>query len=179
MSVQIRPATPADLAQVRQIFEYYVLNTVASFLVQKPLPDYIKSRHDANLERKLPYLVAEEISSAKIVGYACASAYRGYMLGYGHTVELTVFCHPEHKGEGIGNKLMGAIIHALKQTKHVSNEAGYEEHRVEFEVKKVLAIMAIDDQGPRGGLALRDWYINWGFEDVGRMKEVGYKNGRL
>jgi hypothetical protein len=36
----------------------------------------------------------------------------------------------------------------------------------------------VDEEGWKGGLGLRDWYVNWGFTEVGRMKGVGWKLGR-
>ena len=179
MSTTVRSATADDLSQILSIFEYYVLNTVVSFLVQKPPQGYVESRYQESKDRNLPYLVAIEENSGNIIGYASASAFRGFMLGYGHSVEVSIFCHPQHKGKGTGNQLMEAMMEALGKTKHVSKEAGHEGNTVEFTIKKVFAIMAVDDTAPRGGLALRDWYIKWGFEEVGRLKEVGSKKGRV
>ena len=71
------------------------------------------------------------------------------------------------------------LLSELKQAKHVTHEVGYEDSPQEFQVQKLLAIMAVDDEAPNGGLDLRDWYVNkWGFEQVGRLKGVGYKRGR-
>jgi phosphinothricin acetyltransferase len=39
--------------------------------------------------------------------------------------------------------------------------------------------MAVDEDAPGQGLALRDWYRRWGFEEVGRLQGVGYKKGRM
>jgi L-amino acid N-acyltransferase YncA len=179
MAIEVRQAGNHDLPQVQAIFEYYVLNTVVSFLIQKPPSDYIKSRFEESKKRRLPYLVAIEADAGKIVGYAYASAFRGFMLGYGHSVEMTVFCHPEHRKKGIGDELMDELLKALRATKHISQEAGHEENLVEFNIKKVFAVMAVDEAAPRGGLALRDWYMKWGFEEVGRLKGVGFKKDRV
>ena len=178
MSIEVRAATEADLPQIQQIFEHYVLNTIVSFLVQKPPPDYVESRYKASLERNLPYLIAVEHETQKVVGYTYASAFRGFMLGYGHSVEMSLFCAPGYTRRGIGSSMMKGLLDALRQTTHVSYEDGHEDNKVEFEIKKVFAIMAIDDTATKGGLALRDWYVKFGFEEVGRLKGVGSKNGR-
>jgi len=176
----IRPATEADLPQVREIFEYYVLNTVVSFLINTPPLSYITRRYKDTIERNLPYLVAVQSSSGfeKAVGYAYASAFRGFMLGYGHSVEITIFCDPNHVGYGIGGLLMKELLSQLRQTKHISKEASHEEQPREFEIKRVIAVMAVDDTAPGSGLALRDWYLKWGFEEVGHLKKIGFKHGR-
>lgn len=179
MDVVVRPAERADLDQVQAIFEHYVFNTVNTFLVQKPPADYTSSKFDGVRKRNLPYLVAVDQARDTVVGYSYASGFRG-SLGYGHSVEISVFCHPDYKSRGIGSKLMARLLEELKHARHVTCEEGHEDNATEFQVRKLIAIMAVDDEAPNGGLALRDWYINkWGFEDVGRLKGVGCKKGRV
>ncbi|ETI19457.1 hypothetical protein G647_09291 [Cladophialophora carrionii CBS 160.54] len=178
MTITIRPATEDDLPQVREIFEHYVLNTVVSFLVKKPPSDYIASRFREITARNLPYLVAVD-DNTQIVGYSYASAFRGYMIGYSHTVEISLFCHPAHTNKGIGSQMIKRLIDLLRTTRHSTREIGYDDHPLESDVKKVMAIMAVDETAPGEGLALRDWYKRWGFEEVGRLKGVGFKLGRI
>ena len=178
MTVIVRPATEDDLPQVRDIFEHYVLNTVVSFLVQKPPPDYIASRFQEITDRDLPYLVAADDRNG-IVGYSYASGFRGYMLGYGHTVEISLFCHPEHTNKGIGSQMMERLIASLRCAEHVTREVGHEDSPQKHKVKKVMAIMALDEGAKGSGLVLSDWYKKWGFEEVGRLKGVGFKKGKM
>ena len=44
--------------------------------------------------------------------------------------------------------------------------------------KQLLAIMSVDTDGPGQGWGLRDWYVNFGFVQVGQLKDVGWKKGR-
>ncbi len=178
MAITVRSATEDDLLQVHDIFEHYVLNTVASFLVQKPPPDYIASRLREITARNLPYIVTVDEKN-QVLGYSYASAFRGYMLGYGHTVEISLFCHPGHTGKGIGTQMIQRLIEVLRTTSHFSSEIGYEGSPSESKVRKVMAIMAVDETTSGNGLALCDWYKKWGFEEVGRLKGVGYKKGRM
>jgi L-amino acid N-acyltransferase YncA len=181
MATHIRPASDDDIAQIHSIYEYYVLNTVVSFLIKKPPLDYIESRFKASRERGLPYLVArKDVSDGapQIIGYAYASPFRGFMLGYGHSVEMTIFCHPDHRGQGVGSSLMKELLRLLQGTKHVGREVGYEDQTSEFEIKSVMAIMSVDEEREDKGLGLRDWYVNWGFTEVGRLKKIGFKKGR-
>jgi L-amino acid N-acyltransferase YncA len=181
MALRIRPASHSDLTQIHSIYEYYVMNTVVAFLINKPPIDYIKSRFEATRERGLPYLVAEHYGSnctSQVVGYAYASPFRGFMLGYGHSVEMTIFCHPDHVGQGVGSSLMMELLRLLKETKHASRELGHEDQPKEFDIKTVMAIMSVDDEREDKGLGLRDWYVKWGFSEVGRLKRIGFKNGR-
>jgi L-amino acid N-acyltransferase YncA len=181
MAIRVRPASQSDLIQIHEIYQYYVVNTVITFLINKPPIDYIKSRFEATRERGLPYLVAEQHGSectSQVVGYAYASPFRGFMLGYGHSVEMTIFCHPDHVGQGVGSSLMMELLRLLKEMKHVSRELGHEDQPKEFAIKNVMAVMAVDDEKEDKGLGLRDWYVKWGFAEVGRLKKIGFKNGR-
>ena len=177
MSTIIRPASCDDLPQVREIFEHYVLNTVASFLIQRPPPDYISSRFDEITARNLPYLVAVD-NHGSVLGYSYAAAFRGYMQGYGHTVEVSLFCHPQYINKGIGSQMIKRLLELLRTTKHLTREVGHDEP-LESDVKKVMAIMAVDEEGTGHGLALRDWYKQWGFVEVGRLRGVGSKKGKV
>ena len=181
MAVQIRPAEEADLGAIHSIFAYYVKNTVVSFLINDPPRGYVKSRFNSSRARNLPYLVAElrePNGAAKVVGYTYASAFRGFMLGYGHTVEMTIFCHPDHTKVGIGGAMMKELLRRLENTKHQSHEDGHEDNEQTFEIKRVIAVMSIDDKAEGGGMALRDWYLKWGFEVMGRLSNVGFKDKR-
>ena len=179
MVIIVRPAGEQDLPQVRDIFAHYVLDTVVSFLVQDPPLQYIADRYHDSTSRKLPYLVAIDQSTNQVTGYASASAFRGFMLGYGHTVEITLFCHPQHTRQGIGTLLIRELLSALKMTTHLTKEMGHEENQVEFQIKKVMAIMAVDVTAQNAGLALCEWYKRWDFEEIGRLKGVGSKKGMM
>ena len=178
MARQIRPATEADLPGILTIYNYYVLNTVVSFLVQEADLAYVQAPFERAKERGLPYFVADK--EGEVVGYAYASPFRGFMLGYGHSVEITIFCHPMHTKKGLGAAMMKALLDALKVAKHVSREAAHEDKPAEFDIWNVMAIMSVDDKSPDGtfGMGLKDWYERWGFKVVGRLEGIGWKQGR-
>lgn len=173
MPFTIRDAIEADIPQIWEIYKYYVLNTVTSFLVKPPSQSYIQARFQASKNQGLPYLVATE--GTKIVGYSYASDYRGFMIAYASTVEITVFCHSEHRGKGIGNQLIAELLKHLKFSTHTVSEACHKDESHQAKVKQVLAVMSFDEEK---GSGLKDWYRGWGFEEVGRLKKVGFKMGR-
>ncbi|EXJ54004.1 hypothetical protein A1O7_09341 [Cladophialophora yegresii CBS 114405] len=122
-----------------------------------PPSEYVTSRFRELTSRNLPYLVAVDDNS-QIVGYSYASAFRGYMIGYGHTVEISLFCHQAHTNKGIGSQMIKRLIELLRTARHLTREIGDDEHPLESDVIKVMAIMAVDETAPGEGLALRDWY---------------------
>ncbi|EEA23209.1 hypothetical protein TMatcc_002066 [Talaromyces marneffei ATCC 18224] len=101
----IRDATPTDLPQIRAINTHYILNTVLTFMKTPPPPDTILGKYNDLKEHRLPYLVAvdkdlkhkdKEDGSDLVLGYTYLSPYRGHVLSYAPTVELTLFVHPDH-----------------------------------------------------------------------------------
>ncbi|KAL2868973.1 GNAT family N-acetyltransferase [Aspergillus lucknowensis] len=208
----IRPATTNDLAQVRAINTHYILNTVLTF-AQNPPPEsaYIAKFGDIT-GRGLPYLVAvDETANFQdandlVLGYTYLSPFRGNMLSYAPTVELSLFIHPDHQDKGLGSRLLGAILDAAREARHLGFELTHstrvegsktqengdgDENQVEkrtyavdpddggsgARVKNILAVMAVNPEGLDGGEALRRWYIKRGFVERGRMQRIGFKKG--
>ena len=91
---------------------------------------------------------------------------------------MSVFLEHNHIGKGVGSMLMKQLLFSLRKTKHLSREAAHQDKPQEFEIRNVLAVMSVDDQTPESGMELRNWYLRWGFEQVARLKEVGFKHGR-
>lgn len=193
--VHIRPATVEDLAQVRDIMAYYVRHTSLTFL-QNPVSQVMLDAkfHDITESRRLPYLVAIDEDSEKsqeiVVGYTYLSPFRGHMLSYGPTVELTLFVHPDHQSRSIGTSLLTALLESAKISgvAHVARESIIDDDGVQhtiyaadgevIRVRNIIAVMAVDPDGKDGGEALRRWYINRGFVERGRMDKIGFKKGR-
>ncbi len=90
----------------------------------------------------------------KVVGFASFGSWRDGN-GYRHTVELSIYVHADHQGEGIGKILLEHLIQiAGTQGRHVmiaaietQNEASIEIHR------------------------------SFNFEEAGHFREVGNKRG--
>jgi L-amino acid N-acyltransferase YncA len=105
--VEVRPATKGDLEQVLRIYAHHVLNGTGSFEERPPDIEEIAARHDAVVDRGLPYLVAEAPES--IVGFAYAAPFRP-RSAYRFTVEDSVYVDPDAVGLGIGRLLLGDLI---------------------------------------------------------------------
>ncbi|MDP6040509.1 MAG: N-acetyltransferase family protein, partial [Candidatus Latescibacteria bacterium] len=91
----------------------------------------------------------------QIVGWASISAWSD-RCAYSDTAEGSTYVHAGHRGKGIGTQLARAIIDRAKK-------AG---------IHTILARVA---EGNAGSLAL---LATLGFEEVGIMKEVGFKFGK-
>lgn len=199
----IRDATPSDLPQIRAINIHYILNTVLTFRRTPPPPSTILAKYNDIKAHHLPYLVAidsnlkhknnnndnEDDSNDLVLGYAYLSPYRGEMLSYASTVELTLFIHPDHQSKSVGSKLLSSILQAAESVLHRGYEIGGMDDETATKVvaggnglgvfvRNVLAVMAVDTDGPEEGDKLRKWYIERGFVERGRLERIGFKRGK-
>ncbi|WP_239136940.1 GNAT family N-acetyltransferase [Sphaerisporangium rufum] len=150
----IRPASPADLKDVAEIYTHYVLETVITFDQTPPGHTDWRRRLDELAGRGLPFLVAE--LNGDVAGYAYAGPWRP-KPAYRHTVEDSIYLAPGMTGRGLGGALLGALLPRCA-------EAG---------MRQVIAVIA--DGGSPASTALHE---RFGFAHAGRLAGVGYKQGR-
>ncbi len=150
----VRAAIPADLEQVAAIYAHYVTETVATFEEVPPTAADWQRRLGDLAGRNLPFLVAEQ--DGTVLGYAYVSPWRP-RPAYRHTAEDSVYIAPGQTGRGLGRALLAALLEACEQA----------------EVRQVIAVIA--DTGEAASAAL---HRRLGFEDAGRLRQVGRKHGR-
>jgi phosphinothricin acetyltransferase len=152
--VSIRPATSSDCAAVATLYGGYVRASLATFELVAPSPADWQSKLEALDQVGLPFLVA--IDGAELVGYALATPWRP-RPGYRFTVEDSIYIDPRRTGQGIGRRLLTQLIAAARA----------------WGAKQVLAVIA--DSGEPASPAL---HLGAGFVEVGRLRQVGFKQGR-
>lgn len=174
--IKIRPAVEKDIPAVNKIHKHYVENTVITFITEPNSDSDALENFNKTKNLGLPYLVAVD-SSETVLGYTYVGPFRGVKPGYRHTLELSLFLSPDHVRKGIGKLLLTRIIAILEKPEEWRE--WFEGSRLlEYKPKQLLAVMAIDIDGPGRGLKLRDWYVKSGFEERGGLKEVGWKKER-
>jgi L-amino acid N-acyltransferase len=149
----IRKAGLGDLAAITNIYNQAILNTSATFDTRTKTPDDQKPWFEKH-GGKYPLLVALEENT--IVGWASMSAWSD-RCAYADTAEVSLYIDEEWRGKGVGRKLSGAILKAGK-------EGG---------LHTAIARIA---EGNDASLHLAE---SMGFENIGVMKEVGRKFGKL
>ncbi|GAA3195083.1 N-acetyltransferase family protein [Streptomyces ramulosus] len=154
MQPVIRPAVPADLGAVAEIFAHYVRHTVITFEETPPSVAAWHRRLDDLTAERLPFLVAE--LAGEVVGYAYAAPWRP-KPAYRHTVENSIYLAPGRTGRGLGGALLKALLTACART----------------HVRQMIAVIA--DTGIDTSVAL---HRRFGFTDAGRLVAVGHKHGR-
>jgi L-amino acid N-acyltransferase YncA len=149
----VRPVHAVDADAIASIYDHYVAHTVVTFELDPVTADTMRSRIDEIAALALPWHVVED--DGAVLGYAYATRWRA-RPAYRHSVETTVYLHPDATGRGLGRLLYGDLLDALRRD-------GYH-----------TAI---------GGIALPNaasvaLHEALGFVPVGEFREVGRKFGR-
>ncbi|MFT7679271.1 MAG: L-amino acid N-acyltransferase YncA [Planctomycetota bacterium] len=151
MNALIRPATASDAGAIAAIYAPFVSSTSVSFEEQPPDAAEMNRRREANQDTH-PYLVAE--LNGEVLGYSYAGPFRA-RAAYARTAETAVYLAEAARGQGLGKRLMQAVLDGL-------TERGF--HR---------AIAGTTLPNP-GSVALHE---SLGFSFVGIFHEVGHKRG--
>ncbi|KAJ6015406.1 hypothetical protein N7540_009997 [Penicillium herquei] len=188
-----REAELADLPEIRDINTHYILHTSLTFMRSPPPLETYESKWHELKARGLPFIVAVDHTAhtcqkVGIVGFASLSPFRGHLLSYAPTVELSLFVHPDYQCNNIGTNLLCRILELVNSGKVYHNveefptdrETGVEdaiEVNIRSRVRSIIAVMAVDPEGMNSGEGLKTWYSRRGFREPGRLEKVGFKRG--
>ena len=117
----IRSAIAQDAAVIADIYNYYILNSTATFEEQEVDQHGIGLRLEETASSDLPYLVVELDDQVK--GYAYASKWKG-RCAYRYTVETTVYLAADACGGGLGSLLYHALFDQLRALSYHAAIAG-------------------------------------------------------
>jgi len=146
-------ATPDDLPEILDIYNDVILTTTA---VYSEKPHTLEMRQAWFNERKQSgFPVIAAVQDGKIAGFATYGHFRVWPC-YRFTVEHSVYVHRDSREQGISKLLLSEVIdHARKAGMH--------------------AMIAGVDSENDVSLKL---HLQFGFEQVARFKEVGFKFNR-
>lgn len=149
MVFEIRQATEADIGEITRIYNFAIEHTTATFDIE---PKTIGDRLQWFRARTHAYPIVVATIDDQVVGWGEIKRY-GDRKAYRYTVENAVYVDPDHQGEGIGTELLRRLI-------DIAAEKGYH------------TIMALIVGGNESSVRLHKKY---GFQEVGIMREVGWK----
>lgn len=149
----IRAATPADAARIAAIYDHHARTGTASFDSAGPDAAAWAAKVADVLAHGWPFLVTEE--AGEVIAYAYATQFRD-RPAYRFTCEDSIYVDPEHIGKGVGRQLLTALVEAART-------AGFEQ------------MIGVVGGGELASVALHE---KLGFEERGRMRDVGVKFGR-
>ncbi|GAA2004570.1 GNAT family N-acetyltransferase [Microbacterium ulmi] len=154
-SYEIRSVQERDLPDIREIYNYYVTNSVVTFDEKRWTMAQWRDKALYLQRLKMPFLVAQS-PSGQILGYALVQPLSG-KSAYRFTVENSIYLGHAATGKGLGRALLVALIEACEQ-------AG---------IREMVAV--ISDKGAEASVALHE---KLGFVETGRLGRVGFKFGR-
>ena len=149
----IRKAERKDIAELLEIYNYEVVNGVATLDINPRTTEQWTQWFENHNIKNHPLIVSEE--NGVITGYASLSSYRA-KEAYASTVELSVYIHPQHRVKGVGTALMSEIIAMAKAD------------------PTVHTVVSVITSGNAASERLHD---KFGFIFSGKIKEVGVKFG--
>lgn len=151
--MSIRYAVKEDCAAIAAIYNHAVINTAAIWNDQTVDADNRIAWFEARALLGYPVIVSEE--DGVVTGYASFGDWRAFD-GFRHTVEHSVYVHPDHQGKGLGLALMVRLIEEARR------------------IGKHVMVAGIEAQN-QGSIHLHQ---KLGFTISGQMPQVGTKFGR-
>lgn len=148
-----RSATERDLAVISDIYTHAVEHSTATFDLDPPDVDYWRARLDG--QHPGDHLLVAVDSHDVAVGYAYSWSYRP-RPAYELTRETSIYLDQRVRGLGVGKMLYPALL----QTMAVSG------------VHTAVALVALPNP------ASEALHVAAGFEQVGVLREVGFKFGQ-
>jgi len=148
----IRIARTDDLDAINTIYNHYVLQSTCTY---QETPESMEDRRKWFARHGAPHPVTVAELNGNIVGWGSLSAYHA-RSAYRHTVENSIYVDQALQGRGIGSALLRDLIERARALGH-------------------HAIIAGIDGDQTASIAL---HAKFGFEQVGHLREVGFKFDR-
>jgi phosphinothricin acetyltransferase len=152
--IAIRPAHESDAQAVGEIYAFHVAHSTATFDTIAPDAAAWAAKIAEFAGKGWPFLVAEQ--GGAVLAYAYAARFRD-RAAYAHTCEDSIYVAHDARGGGIGTVLLSALVDAARLAR--------------FE-----QMIAVIGGGEPASVAL---HTKCGFVHAGRMRNVGFKFGRL
>lgn len=148
----IRMIKDKDIQSVTEIYNWYIVNSTATFEIQE-LENEIFKQRIKDIRKQYPWLVLE--IDNKVIGYAYLSKFND-RAAYDWTCDLAIYIDHNCGHLGYGTKLMKAIIDLAKKD-------GY---------KKMISIVTSENN------ASMSLHEKFDFEKMATFENIGFKHNR-
>ena len=145
----IRPARPGDLARINAIYNYYVARSTCVW-INEPCSESERQAWYEGHGESMPILVAQQ--DGRVVGWCSLGTFRTAYTAAG-TLEDSIYVHHDFHRQGIGSRLLEALIDSARR----------------LGLRSILANISAD-QTPSIRL-----HEKFGFEKVAHLRGVGQK----
>ena len=150
----IRPITKDDIAPCLDIYNYEVVNGVATLDLEPRTVSEWQEWSEAHSDEHHPIVVGT--IDGIVAGYASLSPYRP-KEAYKSTVELSIYIHQDYRGRRIATQLMAHILEIAKNDPLLHN------------------VVSVITAGNEGSTKL---HARFGFTYCGLTPQVGFKYGK-
>lgn len=150
----IRPITQDDIVSCLDIYNYEVVNGVATLDLEPRTLEEWHEWYNAHRDEHHPIIVGT--IDDVVVGYASLSPYRT-KDAFKSTVELSIYIHQDYRGKGVASKLMAHILEHAKEN------------------DTLHTVVSVITAGNEGSTKLHN---RFGFTYCGLTPEVGFKHGK-
>ena len=149
----IRASIEADLPEITAIYAHHVLHGTGTFEIDPPSLADMTSRRADVLSKGLPYLVAADSVSGRVLGYAYCTWFKP-RPAYRFSAEDSVYIVADVHSKGLGRALLAELAAQAEK----------------IGVRKLIAV--IGDSHNLGSIGV---HRSVGFTDVGVLKSCGWK----
>jgi L-amino acid N-acyltransferase len=153
MDIKIRDYQKKDCNAILEIINDAILNSTALYDYNIRSLASQEAIFEEKIKKGFPVLVAEQ--NATIVGFGYYSEFR-FREAYKFTAEHSVYAHKEQIGKGIGKLLLTELIARAAQ-------------------QKLHTLIGVIDAENTNSI---DFHKKFGFDEVGFIKESGFKFNR-
>jgi len=151
--VVFSPVTEDDLDSIKEIYDYYILNTTATFhgeaITVPELKEFLSVDHP-----KYPSFVLRE--GDETIGFCFTTRYKKRQA-YDRTAEVSIYLRPEYTGHGIG-------VAALRRLEDAAEHSG---------IRVLVGTLCAEN---RASIRLME---RCGYTRSAHLKSVGEKFGRV
>ncbi|HWR01688.1 MAG TPA: GNAT family N-acetyltransferase [Chlorobaculum sp.] len=152
MDIELRDAAPGDHEEMRDIFNYYVENTSATYTETPVGPEMFDSLMCFNQD--YPALIVRD-DDGSMAGFGVLRPY-SRIPAFDGTAELSIFLRAGYTGMGIGTMILDVL----------------EDRAREMEIRSILAtVSSLNEESVR-------FHIARGFSMQGRLEGIGRRRGR-
>src|SRR4051794_6016974 len=110
----IRPVEDRDIPDIREIYNYYVTNSVVTFDEKKWTIAQWRDKLAHLRKLNMPFIVAEGLTG-QILGYALVQPL-STKSAYRFSVENSIYLGQAATGKGLGRALLEALLTACEET---------------------------------------------------------------
>jgi phosphinothricin acetyltransferase len=153
MKTDFIPAAEKDLGVIREIYEYYITHTTATFRKEFPNQEELRNIYPVNDDKYQTFIIRNGV---EVVGYCSYGPYKKHGA-YGRTAEIAVYLRPDKILQGFGKQ-------ALRHIEKSAREKG---------IRVLLAFVTAENE------VSTHFIEKQGYERCAHFKNIGEKFNRV